>query len=432
MNKKYLTTGAGIVAALLSSTAFSDNMGITPIQNPPTFTFSSFGTIGVVQTNTDNGVYTTTNLQKNGATKEADFGPDTKAGAQLDTKFNDELSATLQVLSKQNSSGSYEPEVEWAFAKMKIGGGFDLRLGRIGGPFFMSSDFRNVGYTNVSVRTPVDVYGLVPITHFDGGDLLYKTNIGDTTINGQLWLGKSSVIAERTSAGDSIIDINNLVGLNLSVETGPLTLRIGRAKSRLSLSGTGFDSYNTLIATLNQLSAAPGLSSLATIANDMAVDNSFASFTGVGAILDLGNWIVSGEYVKRESESDFISSNNAWYTTFGYRINTFTPYVSYSKRSTTSTTSFATPAVSPFLPPQTQAAVPVLVGSVNALLIPTDETSTAIGVRWDAGKNYDIKAEFQQIRVPAGSAGIFSNVQGGFYSVDTRINVMSLAVDFVF
>jgi hypothetical protein len=203
-------------------------------------------------------------------------------------------------------------------------------------------------------------------------------------------------------------------------------------KTRLSTSGSGLEGFNTLLGTLNEISAAPGLGSLATMADDLNIDGKFASFTGVGAVLDLGNWIASTEAVKRVTDSSYIPTITAWYATLGYRITTFTPYISYSKRTTDSATSVASPTVSPFLPPQIQGAVPVLVGTVNSLLVPTDESTSALGVRWDVGKNYDVKAELQQIRVPAGSAGAFSQVQGGFYSVDTHVNVFSLAVDFVF
>lgn len=435
MDKNYSIAGrswAALLCMVVGSTAFADpTTDITPIQNPAVFTFSSFGTLGVVQTNTDNGVFTT-GQQKNGATKTADFGPDTKIGGQADAKFNDDFSATLQVFSKQNAVGSYEPDVEWAFAKLKIGGGFDMRLGRIGAPFFMTSDFRNVGYTNTTVRTPFDVYGLVPVRSFDGGDLLYQTDIGNTTLNGQLWLGKSTISLGKNSSGDEDLTLHNILGLNFTEENGPLTLHVGRMKTRLSTSGSGLDSFNTLLGTLNELSAAPGLGSLATMSDDLNIDGKFASFTGIGAVLDLGNWIASSEAVKRVSESSYVPTITAWYATLGYRISTFTPYISYSKRTTDSASSVASPAVSPYLPPQIQGTVPVLVAAVDALLIPTDENTSALGVRWDAGKNYDVKVEFEQIRVPAGSTGEFSQVQGGFYSVDTRVNVFSLAVDFVF
>ena len=431
MNSSYLSAGLTLAGTLFCGLAAADGT-LTPIQNPPTFTFSSFGTLGAVQTNTDQALFTT-GEEAYGATKKADFGPDSKIGGQMDVKFNNEFSATVQLFSKQNAAGNYNPDVEWAFGKLKVGDGFDLRLGRIGAPFFMASDFRNVGYTNVSVRTPIDVYGLVPFRSFDGGDLLYSTDIGSTTINGQIWLGKASVLAGNTNGSDSVITIDNIAGINLSVENGPLTVRVGSVKARLGTYGSGLAGFNSLLGGLNTLSAAPGLSSLSTIGDNLAMNGKFASFTDIGAVLDWDKWIGTTEVVKRTTGSTYIPTVTAWYATLGYRIESFTPYVSFSGRHTNSITSVNSPQVSPLLPPLVQGTVPVLIAGVNSLLSDTSERTSALGVRWDVGKNYDIKAEYQRINVPANSAGVFDfPVTGGRFSTDTSVNVMSLVVDFVF
>jgi len=435
MNSTFLTGSIAIGAALACAPALADNNSPLLIQNAPVYTFSAFGTIAAVQTNTNDATYITGN-EVEGATKHANLGPDSKVGAQIDAKFNDTFSATLQVFSKQNGVSSYAPDVEWAFGKLKLGGGFDLRLGRIGAPFFMTSDFRNVGYTNLTVRTPVDVYGLVPVRTFDGGDILYKTDIGSTTLNGQLWLGKSSVRIGQNAAGDEDVGLNNIAGINFSAENGPLTVRFGTMKTRFgvstSTSGTGLAGLNTLLGGLKQLGALPGLGELETIGADLAVENKFASFTGLGAVLDTGNWVVNAEYVKRTTGSTYVTNANAWYATLGYRVETFTPYVSFTNRKVTSTTGYAPIAVPPAYPPLVQGTVPVLVSSVNGALGSTSESTSALGVRWDAGKNYDVKAEFQQIRVPANSAGTFRDISTGNFMVDTKVNVVTVAVDFVF
>ncbi|MET3124881.1 hypothetical protein AAKU67_004507 [Oxalobacteraceae bacterium GrIS 2.11] len=92
MFKRFLIGGAGFLVQLLSASAFADDPTITEVHSS-IITASGFGTFGVVQTNTDNGIFTT-GQQKHGATKTADFGPDTKVGAQLDAKFNNEFQAT--------------------------------------------------------------------------------------------------------------------------------------------------------------------------------------------------------------------------------------------------------------------------------------------------------------------------------------------------
>ena len=431
MLNKYLSGAIAMGTVLTCVPALAEDAGQASIQNAPVFAFSGFGSVGAVQTNTDNGTFTT-GFQLNGATKTIDMNPDTKFGAQMDVKFNDVLSATVQLLSKENSVGSYSPDVEWAFGKIKLGGGFDLRLGRIGAPFFMTSDFRNVGYTNVSVRTPTDVYQLVPIRSFDGGDILYETNVGDTTLHGQIWAGKSSVrVGQIPPDGDEDIVLHNISGINLSAENGPLTIRYGIMKARLGSEGTGLAGFNGLLAGLQTLSTkSPYLSSLGTIGSDLSVNAKLVTFQGVGVVFDSGNWVLNSEYVKRISSSDYTPTINAWYATLGYRVSTLTPYVSFSGRSNVNPVGYAMPAAG--YPAALAPKVAALVAGANGAVNETTETTSALGVRWDAGKNYDIKAEFQKVKVPAGSAGIFKNIQGGSYAVDTDVNVISVVVDYVF
>ncbi len=403
-----------------------------PIQNPPAVTISGFGTIGFAQTNTDDATFTT-GSQPNGATKTGDFGPDTKAGIQLDSKFNSDFSATLQVFSKQNAVGSYSPDVEWAFAKLRLTEGLDLRMGRIGAPFFMVSDFRNVGYTNTTLRTPTDVYGLVQNRNFDGGDLLYKADIGSSTLTSQLWLGRSSDRFSQNAQGDQDIYLHQIEGINFTLETGPLTLRYGTMRTNVSLTESGTASFLGLTGGLQQLGKLPGLADLGVAGSQLPLVDSRATFSGLGAILDLDKVIVNAEYVRRTSDSTAITSNNAWYTTLGYRIDTFTPYVGYSTRSQTSTTAYSVPAAVALYPLQVQGTAVALIAGANGVVHSTDDKTTSIGVRWDAWKNWDIKAEYAQIKVPAGSSGVLTvNNPTGVFATDTKVNVLSVAVDFVF
>ncbi|TDK68566.1 hypothetical protein [Sapientia aquatica] len=418
---------AGLLALTLSANALADDP--TPDAKPSILTLSGFGTVGAVQTNTDDGVYTT-GFQRHGATKTSDFGPDTKAGAQVDAKFNSDFSATLQVFSKQNAKGSYAPAMEWAFGKLKVNDAFNVRVGRIGAPLFMTSDFRNVGYTNLTVRTPVDVYGLVPVRSFDGADVLYSGSFGNTTINGQVWGGKASTLIGGSGENDNIVLLKNIIGINVTLENGPFTVRIGSNKSHLGTDGTGLIPFNTLLGGLHAFSAAPGLSQLGSIADQLSVNGKFASFTGIGATFDSGNWVASAEAVERRTSSTYVSNASAWYTTLGYRIDKFTPYVSFSGRHIKSATSVAQVPVSPLLPPVVQGTVPVLIAGVNGLLRDTSEKTSALGVRWDAGKNYDIKAEVQKLTIPSGSDGALNQVTG--HPPVGNTNLFSLAVDFVF
>lgn len=421
-----LLKSSAVAAAVMALSGLASAQGTESM-----FRISGFGTLGLVQTNTDDATFTTGG-QSEGATTSANLNPDSKLGIQLDAKFNDTLSATIQLFSRQDFKSSVAPGLEWAFVKAKLNKNINVRVGRMGAPFFMASDFRNVGYTTVSLRTPVDVYGLVPIRYFDGADALFQFNAGDAVINAQLWGGKANALAGYNSDGEINIQTNSMVGLSVIAEMGSLTLRAGHMKTTLGTDGGGLKGFNSLVANLKATAAATGLTALSTIANDISVDGKAASFSGIGLTYDEGNVVVSGEYVMRKTDSLYVQSDDAYYVTLGYRMGVFTPYATYSKRTQSSAVSVTAPSTTGFPTPVPQT-VAALIGGVNTGVLSDSSNSTiAIGVRWDLGKSYALKGEIAQTTTPAGAVGVYRAIKGGKFATDTNINVFSLAVDFVF
>jgi len=60
----------------------------------------------------------------------------------------------------------------------------------------------------------------------------------------------------------------------------------------------------------------------------------------------------------------------------------------------------------------------------------SQQTLTA-GLRWDFMKNVDLKVQYDNVRLDAGSTGLFVNEQPGF-RLGSSANVFSATIDFVF
>ena len=279
------------------------------------FSFSGFATLGLVSTNTDSAQYAIAG-QPRGADKSASGEVDSKVGVQLTAKANKMFSGTVQVLSKQNGDGNFRPEFEWAFAKAQVLPSLAFRLGRMGGPFFAVSDFRDVGYANTWLRPPADVYGQVNFSHFDGVDGTYQTSIGGASLTAQLFGGKSSATYTRTE-----LKYDNMVGINTSAELdGGVTLRFGHVQGKLTV---GSSALAGLVAVLRT-------TPFASVGNEMDATKKKATFTGFGAAYDSGNLILNAEYTMRRTES-YVSDTDGWYGTVGYRVQKFTPYLTISQ-----------------------------------------------------------------------------------------------------
>lgn len=372
------------------------------------FSLSGFGTLGVVGTDTDGAEYVIPS-QLRGADKSWSGEVDSKLGLQGTAKFNNQFSATVQLLSKQNGKGSFTPQIEWAFAKWQATPGLSLRAGRMGGPFFAVSDFRDVGYANTWLRPPIDVYGQVPVSHFDGADVTWQTTVAGKALTLQAIGGKSSSYVEGIK-----VEIDSLVGFNATLEViDGLNLRLGHVTGKLTVNSP----------TLNQLVGVLRQTPFASVGNQLDPNDKRASFSGLGLTYDAGDWLVLAEYTKRKTQT-FIPDTTGWYTTVGYRIGSFTPYVTLSRLKTDSSNVDNTIPASVVVGGLPLSAV--VDGSIAAQSTP--QKTVALGVRWDAWRNVAVKAQFDSIRTTG--AGQFYRAEPGF--ANKRVNVFSLAVDFVF
>lgn len=373
------------------------------------FTFSGFATVGIAGTNTDDAHYLIPG-QVRGATKSFSGEVDSKLGLQVTGRLSPMFSGTAQVLTKQTGDGRFKPVLEWAFAKAQLTPALAVRLGRMGGPFFAVSDFRDVGYANTWLRPPVDVYGQVPFSHFDGGDLSYQTRLGGATLNLQVLAGSAKDTYERTD-----LKFKSMTGFNSTAEFDGFTLRLGHVQGKVTVES----------ATLKQLVA--GLASVPVpgvpaVGQQLSANGKDASFTGVGLTFDMNDVIGSFEYTMRRTDS-YVADTDGWYVTLGYRLGAFTPYATVSEvKRKDSNVNNTIPALTPQLA--------VLKATVDAVVADQNisQKSVGLGMRWDAMRNVAVKAQFDRVK-PTG-VGLFNSPKPGFGG--KNVNVYSLSVDTVF
>ncbi|WP_374592476.1 porin [Aquabacterium sp.] len=393
------------------------------------FRFSGFGTVGLAHTNSHDVEFLTPGQPGDGATSTGfDFSPDTKLGVQTDYKINQMLSATAQVLSKENGKGNWNPSPEWLFVKAQLTPAVSARVGRMGTPFFMISDFRDVNYANLWVRPPLEVYGQVPITNFNGADLTYKTDIGDTTLTGTVFGGPS-----RSYYETSKVKLNDQFGFNATAELGgDLTFRLGYARSKLTFASSLTPQVSAAYAGLAPYASLVGLSAsdLTYFANQLAADDARSSFLGFGATWDVRNWTFSGEFTKRRTDS-YIPNTTGWYASAGYRFGKFTPFVYASEVKVDHQPSNPIPTNRTYGGLTTSFLTASAYGTAVLNKANVAQKALAAGVRWDAFKNVAVKGQFEMIK-PDSNTGLMYAATPTANVRDKTINVLSLSVDFVF
>jgi hypothetical protein len=418
---RYRARRLGSIVASLTLVAIlggpADAYGADEVPGPSMFSFSGFGTLGLVHSSEDRADFTASPLAPNGAGYTHSWSPDidSRLGAQVIAHFTPQLSAMLQVISEQNYDKTYKPHVEWANLAYQPTPDFSVRLGRIVLPTFILSDSRKVGYANPWLRPPVEFYSLSPVFNSDGVYVDYKIHVGEinNTIVGTY--GNTNI---NSPAGGQFVARRLLVVAD-TVEYGSLTLHIAYEASNFT-----YQTLDTLFDSFRQF----GPQGIA-LADKYNLDNKRGQVITAGAMYDPGKWFMTGEWGRRNLHSA-VGESTAWYISSGYKLAKFTPYLIYADVRSDSQTFDSGLNVSA-LPPFLAGPAAALNAGLNTILASAAvQHTTSVGSRYDVMKNVDLKMQYDRINLGAGSAGTLMNAQSNFQRGGS-LNLVSIAIDFV-
>ena len=328
-------------------------------------------------------------------TNNVDF--DTRSnhvGIQLYSGLTEKVSVTLG-LTAEGGQSSYSVEPEWAYGTYQFNDDWGLRMGRFKGPFFMVSDYRDVGYAYPWVRPPEEVYSTNPIKSINGLDLVFQKTTQNVNFLLEIYGGNgtSETLVNANIAPGFCptcdptnvpfeFETYNSVGFNASVGTEAVTFRAGY--------------YSTDVDAAVPPPFQP-------------ITGEAGSFAGVGLIVDWLNMVLYSEYIQRDTENSMsmnfaFPDQNAWYVTLGYRFRSVLPYVTFADLDE---------------------------GKENDYGTALRQSSIALGLRWDIDDAAAVKFEAKQIEADetlayGGKVGLWDQPQ-----VD-KGNVYTITFDTIF
>lgn len=387
------------------------------------FSFSGYGTLGVAHSDNDQADYLIDVFKPNGpgATREWSFDVDSRVGGQVTAAFTPRFTGVVQVLVHQRHDDTYKPVVEWANLKYEVAPDFHVRAGRVVLPVFLVNDSRRIGYANVWVRPPVEVYSMVPVTNSDGADASYRVRLGELVNTAQITVGRTEARFSSSTTGSSGRAVGkSLMTLVDTIEYGHLTARLSYGRADLTVNTV--NEFMDLFRAFGPQGAA--------IADRYDLRGRKVDFFGLAASYDRSSWFVTGEWGKFDTRS-LLASRSAWYVSGGARFGKLTPYATYAR--TRGESDLVEPGLNlALLPPPARPAAAVLNAALNEQLRTSPEQRTvSLGLRWEITRNAALKVQYDDVRPAASSNGTFGNLQPG-YQLGSRARIFSAALDFVF
>jgi hypothetical protein len=412
---------AGIFACLLSYGNAARAEG---------FTFSGFGSVGIVHENARDLGFTRYITQPQPENNDTSYLTDSLLGLQANYAISPQLEAVGQLVLRDQKYGNFNRSLEWAYLKWRPDTNVDLRFGRIGADAFMLSDYRHVGFAQLWARPPGEFYGWIPIFSINGADASYRFRTGNTywQLKGQLGNSKSQLPTgpDTTYA----FEADKFRSLSLRAENGPWQFMTAITALRV-----GSEAVPSLVTNwLTTIGGAgfipPAIRAEAQELNKgLWTEGASVRYLTFGGSYQEGPWQVQAEIAKVRSDSNVLPNGLAAYIVAGRRFGSVTPYGVLSTFRSDRAAAHAQADWSA-LGPDAVTLQNAALGAYSSNRI--DQNGVALGMRWDINSRTALKLQWDRKEIEAKGYGLWqiNNIRNG--DRDRTVNIFSAVLDFTF
>ncbi len=387
--------------------------------NSETFSLSGFGTLGGAYNLDGEANFIRDGIQPDGADGRGFTGSvDSRLGLQANWKPHEDFEGVIQLVSKYRYDGSYRPQVTWAFLKYAFTPDFQIRAGRLGYDIYPFAESRDVGYSYVWVRPPVDFFGYIYFSHLDGADLTLTHQLGNGLLKGKLF---ASQFNDAIPVVTTIPDVYTLKG---DAWGGYLDYQTPNWLFRACLVIIKPETEQTAVAMLQNALRSTQVPQAVSLAGNMGFADKTFNFFTTGAVYDDGPF--QGQLMLSRILTDTLSypNNTAGYASLAYRIGEWTPYLVYSriKSGRNDHVDTGLPDTPPF--DVLNAQVGLALSNNQA-----DQSTVSLGARYDFAPNAAFKLQVDRIHSRGYPTLLWGNTDPDW---DGRATIFSATLDFVF
>lgn len=353
---------------------------------------------------------------------------DSILGLQAGYRFSPALEVVSQIVWRDRVDSHGRSLIDWAYLAWRPAESVDLRLGRVGLDAFMLSDYRSVGYAQPWVRPPREFYGRIPMHSIDGFDAAWRFDAAGMRWTAKMQVGRADSELPTDDDKHFTLKVRRFHDLTLQAERNDWQFRLGYAAFRLDSE----PDIGPLKAALGTVAAGPygAISEEAAALNaDLRLKGTRVRYLSLGAAYDDGRWQIQGEMARITADSKFVSKGIGAYLSVGYRLGRITPYAVIAgfrpERS-------GREAINDWsgLGAGAQATQNGAVAALNSFRI--DQKTLSLGMRWDFSDRAAVKTQWDRSFVDARGYGLWQIDNRLNGARKSRIDVLSVSLDFTF
>lgn len=361
--------------------------------------WSSFGTLGITLSDSDNYGYRTDISHESAVfSGDIDFRALSLLGGQVEKSFNDEFDFVGQVVLRELNDPDMLDYVSMAFLRYKPSAKWSLKVGRLMPDLFMITEYRNINIAYTWANVPNETYGIAPFKYLDGAEVVYSQRVPDGTLNLKFFAGESQAVATSSKTFTDKVKLNDLFGLSVIYDQNEWNLQ-----ARYTQAALGDNKSSNLIT--DQINMIPDFlwPNKPSIINRLSTTDKKAKYLSLSGQKYWQSWLFSFELARISSESDLTATLNNGYVSAAYQHNEHTYYGVFGKTSS-DYYHFNEPGVNNNLFPELIAAINQTMNFYSS-----NQQTISLGWRWDINPTMASKLQFNLTDIKAGGATLWLN-----------------------
>lgn len=393
------------------------------------FNINGFGTLAVTH-DTSSDLSISRKATNNRADSNTSMATDSLFGVQANIIINDKVDIFTQLVFEDSVDTSLDNRIKMGFLRYKVDTNWSVLAGRINSNIYMLSDYRYVSHALVWATPPLELYAPAELAEsVDGFAVHYKNALFGGFADVRVVFGEVAASSENFT-----VQATDALTLSAQWQRAKWTLFTSYSKGNLKIVGN--DELDLLSETYLSIPRLV-LPNRERITEDFASDNSVSSlYTSMGIRYESDNLYVQSEVSQLSSNFALIPQYYSGYVAFASYIGDFAPYVVFA---------FNKPKNDVYEPDLSQVPETIddntrgflrSLSDVTSQIVQKatiDQSSIALGVRWDVTSSIAIKAQYEHFIL--NNAGIATPIQpadGANTIQNGHMNVFHLSANFIF
>jgi hypothetical protein len=375
----------------------------------PKVSFDGFANVGLTYSNNDNILYRSSILNK--GRDGLSILPDTWVGLQTSIKFNEKMDAVGQVILQDRWDDNISNYIELMFLRYQFNRNTYAKIGRFSTSGYLFTDSRYISQSYAWARAPIDQYSAVgAVGNMNGLQFGWVDDTSVGLLKGTIAIGNNEFNNDRETPFNFTYD--KLISANLELST--LDWRVQIAHLRAKVDDLVFSGIET-IGALDSLFPNVLKPFAIQIQNSILGDNNRLEYSSIGIQYTFDVLELIAEYGEFDSNWAFASSTSFSYVSALYPVQNYTFFVNIGETDRKQASSLLDyDFAQSNLPPSLFEFLVEATAPINNFVRSNayDQQSIGIGLRWDAGINWSIKAQFDHYRISEFGSGFFTLPNG--------------------